>query len=51
MCDAWEGEPVNAAPDEHDDMGWFTADEVDGLTVAIPEVPAIVRAAIASAAR
>ncbi len=25
---AWNGEPVNAAPDEHTDIGWFLADEL-----------------------
>ena len=39
---AWEGEPTNLAPDEHDDMGWFTADEVAGLAVGVPEVVALV---------
>ena len=31
---AWKGEPVNAAPDEHTDIGWYSADELpvsDGL--------------------
>ena len=31
---AWKGEPVNAAPDEHTDIGWYLADELpasDGL--------------------
>ena len=31
---AWQGEPVNAAPDEHTDIGWYSADELpasDGL--------------------
>ena len=30
----WVGEPVNAAPDEHTDIGWYSADELpesDGL--------------------
>ena len=30
----WKGEPVNAAPDEHTDIGWYSADELpasDGL--------------------
>ncbi len=25
---AWKGEPVNAAPDEHTDIGWYSADEL-----------------------
>lgn len=25
---AWGGEPVNAAPDEHSEIGWFSPDEL-----------------------
>ena len=25
---AWKGEPVNAAPDEHSEIGWFTLSEL-----------------------
>lgn len=32
--DAWQGEPTNLALDEHDRLGWFTADELAGLTLA-----------------
>lgn len=32
--DAWRGEPTNLAPDEHDRLGWFAADELHGLTLA-----------------
>ena len=24
----WSGEPVNAAPEEHTEIGWFSADEL-----------------------
>ncbi len=24
----WRGEPMNAAPDEHSEIGWFTADKL-----------------------
>ena len=27
----WVGEPVNAAPEEHEVIRWFSADELDGL--------------------
>jgi NADH pyrophosphatase NudC (nudix superfamily) len=27
----WDGDPANAAPEEHDALAWFTADELDGL--------------------
>lgn len=30
----WDGEPVNAAPDEHDDLRWFRPSELAGLKLA-----------------
>ena len=27
---AWGGEPVNAAPHEHSELGWFSPDELPG---------------------
>ncbi|SEC31566.1 mutator mutT protein [Nocardioides exalbidus] len=27
----WAGEPANAAPEEHDDLGWFGLDELPPL--------------------
>ena len=33
---SWDGEPFNAAPEEHDDLRWFTAAEVGGLRTADP---------------
>lgn len=30
----WVGAPRNAAPDVHDDLGWFRADELADLTLA-----------------
>lgn len=32
----WEGEVANVAPDEHDDLRWFIAQEVEGLALADP---------------
>ena len=32
----WEGEPVNAAPDEHDDLRWFGPSELADLNLAHP---------------
>ncbi|GAA4606145.1 8-oxo-dGTP pyrophosphatase MutT (NUDIX family) [Actinoplanes octamycinicus] len=34
LVDTWTGVPVNVAPEEHDAIGWFTADELDGLALA-----------------
>ena len=32
----WEGEPVNSAPEEHDDLRWFRPGELAELTMADP---------------
>lgn len=32
----WRGDPTNTAPDEHDDLAWFTADELTHLHLAHP---------------
>ena len=32
----WDGEPVNSAPGEHDDLRWFGPTELAGLTLADP---------------
>ena len=32
----WDGEPVNAAAEEHDDLRWFWPAELDDLTLADP---------------
>lgn len=46
ICD-WEGVPANLAPDEHDDLGWFTAAELEGVALAVPEVATLVAEALA----
>ena len=33
----WDGEPVNAAPEEHDDLRWFRPSELADLKLAHPE--------------
>jgi 8-oxo-dGTP diphosphatase len=30
----WDGEPVNAAPEEHDDLRWFRPEELGDLKLA-----------------
>ncbi|MFG1624625.1 NUDIX domain-containing protein [Kribbella sp. NPDC049227] len=33
----WDGEPVNAAPEEHDDLRWFRPSDLADLKMAHPE--------------
>src|SRR6478609_6148294 len=42
----WEGEPVNAAPEEHDDLRWFRPGELAGLTMADPASLASIQHAV-----
>lgn len=42
VLDTWHGEPVNAAPGEHDALAWVTPGDLDGLDLA-PGVLALVR--------
>ncbi|WP_232548702.1 NUDIX hydrolase [Propioniciclava soli] len=44
---AWSGEPMNMAPHEHDQIGWFTLAEVEHLDLAVPELVPLVRRALA----
>jgi 8-oxo-dGTP pyrophosphatase MutT (NUDIX family) len=34
LIEAWSGYPVNAAPDEHDAIAWFTEDALGELSLA-----------------
>ena len=45
LLDAWSGEPVNAAPDEHDALAWVGTGDLDGLRLA-PGAAAQVRRAL-----
>lgn len=43
----WRGTPVNQCPDEHDEVGWFSVGELDGLALAHPSYPSMLRALLA----
>lgn len=36
LVTGWTGEPRNAAPDEHDALGWYGPDEIADLRLADP---------------
>lgn len=40
---AWNGDPVNRAPQEHDQMGWVSATELGLLRLADRRYPTILR--------
>jgi 8-oxo-dGTP diphosphatase len=42
----WAGEPVNTAPEEHDDLDWFRPDDLAELKMAHPETLSSVLSAI-----
>ena len=46
----WEGEPVNAAPEEHDDLRWFRPTELAELNLADPAALASIQSAVLLAA-
>lgn len=39
----WDGEISNAAPDEHDGIGWFTLAETQQLSLASESYPELLR--------
>lgn len=47
----WDGEPVNAAPDEHDELRWFGPDDLAAVKLAHPESLANIISAIEVAHR
>ncbi len=47
LVTAWSGTPENLAVDEHDDLGWFTVEELSSLILADPSA----RTALARAAQ
>ena len=34
LVEQWTGNPVNVSPEEHDDLGWFSASEAKELRLA-----------------
>lgn len=34
VVDRWDGVPANVAQEEHDDIGWFSPSDLDGLNLA-----------------
>jgi ADP-ribose pyrophosphatase len=47
----WQGELVNQAPDEHDDLDWFTLGEALSLELPDPRYEALLRDLLAPASR
>lgn len=45
----WEGEPLNAAPEEHDELRWFRPEELAGVNLAHPQALSSIVGAVASA--
>lgn len=46
----WTGDIVNASPDEHDELSWFSAAELSGLHLAHESYPGLLSDALAEAA-
>jgi 8-oxo-dGTP pyrophosphatase MutT (NUDIX family) len=38
VLDSWSGEPENCAPEEHDEVRWFSEEELPGLVLAQPDL-------------
>jgi 8-oxo-dGTP diphosphatase len=51
LVDKWVGNPVNASPAEHDDLGWFDVREVAGLRLAHSGYLTLIRDTLASHGR
>lgn len=47
VVEHWDGDPANAAPDEHDQLRWFSPDELASLNVAdaasLPDIVRLIR--------
>ena len=42
LVERWSGSPENRAPEEHDDLRWFSEEELPGLVLADPDLLDIV---------
>jgi len=42
LVERWSGSPGNRAPEEHDDIRWFSEEELPGLVLADPDLLDIV---------
>ena len=51
LVDKWVGNPVNASPAEHDDLGWFDVREVARLRLAHSGYLTLIRDTLASHGR
>ena len=47
---AWDGEAINAAPEEHDRIGWFGAAQLLALPLAHPEYRGLLRRVVRATA-
>jgi 8-oxo-dGTP diphosphatase len=48
LIEAWTGTPVNTAPEEHDDLGWFTGEEIGRLRLALDDSLALFTKALST---
>lgn len=46
LVTSWGGEPVNAAPEEHDDLRWFRPNDLAALKMAHPASLSSLRSAV-----
>jgi mutator protein MutT len=46
LVSRWDGQPHNAAPEEHDEVRWFAVGELDGLVLADPGYAPLLRDAM-----
>jgi 8-oxo-dGTP diphosphatase len=51
LVEKWVGDPVNASPAEHDDLGWFDLCEVSSLPLAHSGYLSLIRDAVAGSGR